>query len=560
MLFYFVKKGIADDHLLNSGTHLPHLFTCSLALTYFLTPNPENLPATSPSNSQDKTDNTTRQLTRSPSNSDRIPKDYSNTHIYQGLARAMKVAPIFSAFLLAAGVANAQDVPVVNEFANMADLAYAVTTIIKELGGPEVAAVRAMASANQAGTAANTATAAVSTAGGLAAASSSPATASEAAVIASESTEGDMGGVIADIIDSNKELQWLLDSGEARGRDRRLSLPPAVIQAIIQAILCIIISIVVDNVLYADLPSLCDYSDNEVCLNSTQCGADKPMIEFVSDKDDAENNKFLYAATGEGLPANLQGVFWLDYDGYCSSIVSWAETKEPFPLSTGALRDPLLPLNPAGPSLYDGFEYSIRVSGASNWAFSESQGCYDFVEGLDLIYGLRLLDGTRSDPKEFQIVPSVKIPGSCLRLSLDDYCLEDAGIDFALLRFTMTLVEVCATLDVTAQNYDTALEACDAGSTIWERRSWYFQNRNGPPSGIYYVIQIIDGSGNKIQPAYNTWVANQGDTTAPQPYINAFRSINKSSKSVKSEVCWFGKSSKSSKNCKSKSSKAKGTK
>lgn len=490
----------------------------------------------------------------------------------------MKVAPIFSAFLLAAGVANAQDVPVGHEFAKMGLLAEAVTTIINELGGPEKAAERAMASATQAGTAANTATAAVSTAGGLATASSPPATASEAAVIASESTEGDMGSVIGDIIDSNKELQWLLDSDEARGRDRRLrnrrlETDPAIIQAII----CIVISIIVDNVLYAELPSLCDYSDNEVCLNSTQCGADKPMIEFVSDKDDAENNKFLYAATGDSLPTNLTGVFWLDYDGYCSSIVSWAETKEPFPLSIGELREPLLPLLPfsGGPvrrtelydgfegPIYDGFEYSIRVSGASNWAFSESQGCYDAVEGLDLIYGFRLLDGDRSDPKEFQIVPSVKIPGSCLRLSIDDFCLESANVtDFALLRFTMTLVENCADLKTTAQNYQTADDACNAGSIIWERRSWFFQNRTDVPSDIYYVIQIIDGSGTKLQPAYNAWVANQG-ASAPQPHINAFRSINKSSKSVKSEVCWFGKSSKSSKNCKSKaskSSKAKGTK
>ena len=533
----------------------------------------------------------------------------------------MKVAPIFSTFLLGAAgaaIANAQDVPgigiglpgigeLVSEFAKIEQLTHTVTIIINELGGPEVAAEMAMASANQAGTVntatatepgINTATAAepgINTATAIS--SSSSAITSEPASMATELAEGDMGSVIEDIILSNQDLQWLrADSGEARG-----IRPPSeciwgrgcVPLPIIQAILCIIISIIVDNVLYAELPSLCDYSDNEVCLDSTaDCGTDKstPMIEFV--RDDANRNEFLYADARDGLPTQLQGVFWLDYDGYCSSIVSWAKTKEGFPLSEGELRNPLFPilagrpglrplpgfrpmpvapgpipvapgpipvapgpiLLPPGP-LYDGFEYSIRVSGASNWAFSTSDGCFDFVEDLDLIYGFRLLDGSLDDPKEFQVVPSVKIPGTCFRLSIDDFCLESAGIPFALLRFTMTLIENCGDLNNNAQNFDTASTLCASSPqpVIWERRSWFFADRSDdleedPPSDIYYVIQIIDGSGTKL-PAYNDWVANQGDPGAPQPSINAFRSINK--KSVKAENCWFAKSSKSSKGCKS---------
>ena len=145
----------------------------------------------------------------------------------------MKVAPIFSTFLLGAAgaaIANAQDVPgigiglpgigeLVSEFAKIEQLTHAVTIIINELGGPEVAAEMAMASANQAGTVntatatepgINTATAAepgINTATAIS--SSSSAITSEPASMATELAEGDMGSVIEDIILSNQDLQWL---------------------------------------------------------------------------------------------------------------------------------------------------------------------------------------------------------------------------------------------------------------------------------------------------------------------------------------------------------------
>jgi len=328
------------------------------------------------------------------------------------------------------------------------------------------------------------------------------------------------------------------------GDGRKLSLDPGTVLLVVRSVSCIILSIFIDNILYSQVEDLEDYSDNLVCLKAGECEVDGVTVEklkFVSEH--AKGNEFLYNSKG---PCQLQGVFRLFYQGYCSSIVSFAETVEAFPLSTGELRESLFPLFPnLNPALtYDGFTYNVRVSGASNWAFSSDNGCYDFVKSVDLIYGLKPFPDPSSsneysidNPNGFVIVPSIKLGN--LRVSIDSECTVDT-FGWSLLRFEMVLIENCADISSNVFNkfgISDAFVACEAGATIWERRTYILQHMSAAPASIYYVIQIVDGFGDEVQPAYDDWVDYEGASYAPQPYVNAFRSLEKSekSKSEKSE-------------------------
>ena len=334
---------------------------------------------------------------------------------------------------------------------------------------------------------------------------------------------------------------------------------------IIRSIECTIRSIFIENILYSQVEDLEDYSDNLVCLKHGKCDNGIKEIEFV--EEHAKGNEFLYNSKG---PCQLQGVFRLFYPNYCSSIVSFAETVEAFPLSTGELRNPFLPLFPDLPPAFtfDGFTYNVRVSGASNWAFSGDGSCYEFVKAVDLIYGLKpLRDPTLTttfnswlvpdlstsvssidNPTGFVIVPSIKL--GPLRLNIDSECTVDT-FGWALLRFEMVLIEDCTDIDTAVFRGGDALAACNEGAVIWERKTYFFQSIYDPPQFIYYVIQIVDGFGHKNQKAYDDWVTYEGASGAPQPYVNAFRSLEKSEKSEK-------KCDKKDKSDKKKSKAAKG--
>lgn len=79
-------------------------------------------------------------------------------------------------------------------------------------------------------------------------------------------------------------------------------------------------------------------------------------------------------------------------------------------------------------------------------------------------------------------------------------CPPDSRRLQALAQFTMDLL-------TDPNNPDVARYV---GSVVWQRRSSFFFGMIKPEdsSFVYNVVQIIDGNGTPIQPAYDEFVAN----------------------------------------------------
>lgn len=63
------------------------------------------------------------------------------------------------------------------------------------------------------------------------------------------------------------------------------------------------------------------------------------------------------------------------------------------------------------------------------------------------------------------------------------------------MRFELTLVEDCSTIKEWADGGVAAKRACDAGSVVWARDSWFFgYSPEDEPDWTYYKIQVVDGA------------------------------------------------------------------
>ena len=319
----------------------------------------------------------------------------------------------------------------------------------------------------------------------------------------SEVNAAEIFGENAEAAVSEVVEHWL-DGLPGDGSRRRLQSGLDVVLDVVQFVLCTILSIFHTNILYSQVEDLGDYDDEFVCLEKDACPETSlETVKFVS--ENAKENEFLYHDKG---PQSLQGVFWLNYAGFCSSMVSFAETVEASPLSTGELREPVFPLFPNIP--LGGYTSNIRVPGASNWAFSGFSPCYFLVELIDLIYGikpLRFLGNSDpiDDPKGFVVVPSIRIPDTDFRVALDSECSADVN-GSVILRFEMKLIEDCNDIDTSiVPSGASAFAACNSGAVIWQRDTWFMSNVFATPSSTYYVIQIVDGCGKKTA-AYSSFV------------------------------------------------------
>lgn len=304
---------------------------------------------------------------------------------------------------------------------------------------------------------------------------------------------------------------------------RALEMEEDILECILETFLC--------RHLYLDdnyLPPISAYDFKEVCLEKAEYDDDdledckkEDTIEFTT-KEDPDDNEFRYQDSG---PEQMQGVFWLNYSPYTwSTLVSFARTREADGgFSTGTLGDttsigadnfPIPILSELDESYFD---YAFRVLGDHNWAFGDPDISIPtgFVAIFDLIYRLHLSDGTYQDPKKFQIIPDIKLPFTCFRLEIKG-CLED------LLKFEMELVENCdditdtdtGTFDPGNLGCDSAEEAllakkaCEEGAVVWERITTGFGGESS-----YYVIQVVDGDGNKIDPTWSYFTAWQEQCT-----------------------------------------------
>ena len=197
----------------------------------------------------------------------------------------------------------------------------------------------------------------------------------------------------------------------------------------------------------------------------------------------------------EKEPEALKGIFWLMNQGDSSSVISFAKTDEGGGVSPGNLQT-------------GDIAYRIRVSGDQSWAFADNgpNDNYNLAQLADLVYNFELLDGTLDAPTKFQIIPSLQIPFLCLRLELKECFIKEG-----LLDFSMTLTHGAGLPDHPV--YEE--------SVVWRRDSTLFGN-----SGSYEAVQIIDGDGYRIEPAWSMWVSYQqsmeaGDT----PGVNHYRRL-----------------------------------
>lgn len=175
---------------------------------------------------------------------------------------------------------------------------------------------------------------------------------------------------------------------------------------------------------------------------------------------------------GKNFPEALRGVFWLAEQGDSSALMSFAESNDGAGLSQGKL----------DPEPSDGYHYKIRVGGDRVWSFHDKASSWGLVEVLDLVYKFVFDDPAK--PTVGQIIPSGE--------NLNGFDLTATW----LLNFKMTLLP-----KGTHQKYKN--------STVWGRPSAVL----GIEGGYYDLIQVMDETGYKLEPAYSDWVEYCQDGT-----------------------------------------------
>jgi len=173
------------------------------------------------------------------------------------------------------------------------------------------------------------------------------------------------------------------------------------------------------------------------------------------------------------LPNSLQGLFWLTKQGDSSSLASFGTSKDGHGLSQ-------IDLDPT-----DGVHIKVRVGGDGVWSFADKASSWGLVEWIDLIYEFELKDANGraptnlNDAVEAQIIPYARNLG--IRLSWT-----------FLLDFDMKLLR---------QEEKTKYK----NSVVWGRPSSVFGFE--VDSAYYDLVQVIDGNGTKLEPAYSDWLA-----------------------------------------------------
>lgn len=172
----------------------------------------------------------------------------------------------------------------------------------------------------------------------------------------------------------------------------------------------------------------------------------------------------------------MQGVFWLTEQGDSSALMSFATSNDGDGLST-------LDLNAA-----DGYHFNIRVGGDRVWSFHDKATSWGLVEVLDLVYKFRMegADGAPAASAE-EIVAAQIIPSG---ENLGGFDLTATGV----LNFRAELLP-----SGNSSRYQT--------SVVWARPSEIF----GVEGGYYDLVQVIDGEGNRLEPAFSDWLGYCND-------------------------------------------------
>jgi len=171
-----------------------------------------------------------------------------------------------------------------------------------------------------------------------------------------------------------------------------------------------------------------------------------------------------------GLPPVLQGVFWLTEQGDSSALMSFGTSNDGAGLSKLDLTQ-------------SDYQFRIRVGGDKVWSFHDKAKSWGLVEAADLIYNFRM-EGADGNPAQSidEIVGAQIIP---------------SGRNLGHLALTATWL-----LDFRAELKPAGTHEQYASSVVWERPSKVL----GVAGGYYDLVQVMDGEGNKLQPAFDDWV------------------------------------------------------
>lgn len=173
------------------------------------------------------------------------------------------------------------------------------------------------------------------------------------------------------------------------------------------------------------------------------------------------------------LPEVLRGIFWLGGQKNSSALMSFGgPSRDGGGCSTG--------------DILKGNQYKIRVSGDRVWAFADRESkSVGLTEKLDLVYNFIMDDP--QNPTKCQIYPEARNLGLTLTAEW--------------------LLDFEAVLDDAADS-----KAAYPGSVVWRRLSFIFGQR--AVESEYFLVQVIDGDGKRIEPAWSKFVEYQNSTQA----------------------------------------------
>jgi hypothetical protein len=179
------------------------------------------------------------------------------------------------------------------------------------------------------------------------------------------------------------------------------------------------------------------------------------------------------------LPPQLRGVFWLMNQSDSSSLVSFAKSNDGDGVSPGAI--------PAD------MKYKVRVRGDRTWSFADQSFNWEASGIMDLIYTFDFNDVT--NPTEAVVYGGGGNPLSVIW----------KGVTY-LIQFGMELQTRAQVLAGPHARYNA--------SVVWERPS----RLAGRTISSYFVVQVMDEHGRKLEPAFSDWVAyNQRSDTGNTP-------------------------------------------
>lgn len=131
------------------------------------------------------------------------------------------------------------------------------------------------------------------------------------------------------------------------------------------------------------------------------------------------------------------------------------------------------------------------------WAFTGYQSpSAELTSILDASFDFLLLEGSTAWPTKFRFVLDLGLPGTCKRVKLAGCFGDESGFNDAI---------------GTLQNTPTSNpHPVYSTSFVWLRESRGFF---ASVTERYEMIQIIDGNGARLQPAYDAFVNREMDKT-----------------------------------------------